>query len=91
MEVRKGERKIRKEKKEVNEGETSLPRVPRRKNIPNIENFPKHRNSKQHSRDCHIEYSTIGLSPNTQLELAEYELLRDSYVIPQHPRLLNKP
>ena len=51
--------------------------------------FPKSRISKntgipkQHSRDCHIEYSTIVLSQNTQLGLAEYELPRNSYAISQ--------
>ena len=33
---------------------------------------------KQHSRDCHIEFSTIVLSQNTQLGLAKYKLLRNS-------------
>ena len=43
---------------------------------------------KQHSRDCHIEYSTIFHSQNIQLGLAEYELLRNSYAISQqrYPR-----
>ena len=77
MEVRKGEGKRRKGSER---GGISLPLVLRSKDIPKIENFPKLGISKQHSRDC--QYSTIVLSQNTQLGLAEYELLRNSYAIP---------
>ena len=38
-------RKEEKERKEVNEGGTSLPQVPRTKDVPKIENFLKYRNS----------------------------------------------
>ena len=56
-----------------------------RKEIPKNENFPKPGIFKQHSRDCHIECSTIVLSQNTLLGLAEYELLRNSYAILNTP------
>ena len=98
MEVRKGEKgREGKKVRGSEQGGTSLPRVLRSKDIPKIKNFPKSRTSqnteipKQHSQDCHMEYSTIVLSQNTQLGLVEYELLRNSYAIPQHPLLLNKP
>ena len=71
MEVRKGERKRRKERKGTRGG-TSLPRVPRSKDIPKSRISPNTGIPKQHSRDCHIEYSTIVPSQNIQLGLAEY-------------------
>ena len=72
---RKGEWKGRKGSKR---GGTSPPLVPRSTDIPEHENFPKPGITKQqHFRDYHIEYSTIVLSQNILLGLAEYKLLRN--------------
>ena len=77
MEVRKGERKRRKGSER---GGTSLPLVPRSDDIPKNEKFPKPGISKQHSRDCHTECSTIVILQKTPLGMAEYDL-RNSHVI----------
>ena len=81
-----------KSEKEVNEVEVNEVRqVYRESHVART--FPKSRISqnteipKQHSRDCRIEYSTIVLSQNTQLGLAEYELLRNPYAISQQRTL----